>query len=311
MSIAAVKGLYQDLNERFGAKFLLTARLNQDYLENFFSQLRGLDHLYDHPSPIEVKHRFRLLLIARNSVDLNSSNLQRDNESNAEILLDDTDFAVSDYLSVHLLKNADVAINADDRTTSGAYNIDNLTELTVDDIDSLLNNYEVSDQATFDSTESTIPSTNDDELTTEALKYVAGYVAFKVRRDHPELSTPTGQTNQEPTVCSRWIQTLSRGGLRQPSLVWFQTVQSLEREFRSYHGTGLRKEPGVIKTVVMTLVNKYLSASAVKCFIKTRTFIRIQQESCIDQTLCGKENEKSCTGTDNPLEFYNNYRINK
>ena len=138
---------------------------------------------------------------------------------------------------------------------------------------------EVSDQATSGSMESTIPSTNDDELTTEALKYVAGYVAFKVRREHPELGTPTGQTDQEPTVCSRWIQTLSRGGLRQPSLVWFQTVQSLEREFRSYHGTGLRKEPGVIKTLVMTLVNKYSSApaSAVKCFIKTRTFIRMRQ----------------------------------
>ena len=47
MSIAAVKGLYQDLNARFGTNFLLTARLNQDCLENFFSQLHGLGHHYD------------------------------------------------------------------------------------------------------------------------------------------------------------------------------------------------------------------------------------------------------------------------
>ena len=97
-------------------------------------------------------------------------------------------------------------------TTSGTDNSDNLTELTADDIDSLLNNYDVTDQATSGSTESHIPSTSDDELTTEALKYVAGYVSFKVRRDYPELGTPTGQTNSEPNR----IQTLSRGGLRQP-----------------------------------------------------------------------------------------------
>ena len=76
LSITALKGLYEYLKDHHAVKYLLTAQLNQDCLENFFTQLRGLGHHYDHPSPVEAKNRFRLLLLARNSVDLQSSNVQ-------------------------------------------------------------------------------------------------------------------------------------------------------------------------------------------------------------------------------------------
>lgn len=78
MSITALRGLYKSLQSEYCVQYILTARLNQDCLENFFSQLRGIGHHYDHPTPLEVKYRFRLLLIARNCVDLNSSNVRRD-----------------------------------------------------------------------------------------------------------------------------------------------------------------------------------------------------------------------------------------
>ena len=101
MSIAATKGLLKDINTAYGADYILTARLNQDCLENFYSQLRGLGHHYDHPSPIEVRNRFRLLLLTRNSVDLNSSNVQRD--ATADALTDDDDITSSSvYLSVEV-----------------------------------------------------------------------------------------------------------------------------------------------------------------------------------------------------------------
>ena len=89
MSITAVKGLFASLQALYNVQYILTARLNQDCLENFFSQLRGIGHHYDHPTPAEVKHRFRLLLVARNCVDLNNSNVRRDGDTDDNCLLPD------------------------------------------------------------------------------------------------------------------------------------------------------------------------------------------------------------------------------
>jgi len=51
MTITAVKGLFASVQALHNAQYLLTARLNQDCLENFFSYLRGIEHHYDHPKP--------------------------------------------------------------------------------------------------------------------------------------------------------------------------------------------------------------------------------------------------------------------
>jgi hypothetical protein len=78
MSVSAAKLLLDDVRSRYDASYVLTARVNQDCLENFFSEMRGLGHHYDHPTAAEVKHRFRLLVIAINAVDLRNCNVQRD-----------------------------------------------------------------------------------------------------------------------------------------------------------------------------------------------------------------------------------------
>lgn len=78
MSIAALKGLYCQLRRDYDVKYILTASLNQDYLENFFSQIRGLGRHCDHPTPMSVKQHFRLLLISWNSVELDNSNVKGD-----------------------------------------------------------------------------------------------------------------------------------------------------------------------------------------------------------------------------------------
>src|SRR6218665_2540380 len=133
MTITAVKGLFASVQALYNAQYLLTARLNQDCLENFFSQLRGIGHHYDHPTPTEVKHRFRLLIVARNSVDLNSSNVRRDADSNGDSLglpLDDNDSQSDDYLTVNVLSKAYVFLKDADIAQA-----DSLTELSADDID--------------------------------------------------------------------------------------------------------------------------------------------------------------------------------
>jgi hypothetical protein len=113
------------------------------------------------------------------------------------------------------------------------------------------------------------------KVTAEALKYVAGYVAFKLKGQYPDLGVVSSKVINEQTVCSSsWINALSRGGLRQPSAAWFQSIQNLEKEFNRHHGTDLSKESGVIKKLVDKLaVSPSVPQTAIACFIKTRTFI--------------------------------------
>ena len=74
-----------------------------------------------------------------------------------------------------------------------------------------------------------------------------------------------------------WLQTLSYGGLRQPSEYWFNGAQKMENEFRAYHETGLRKHRHVIKSFAnrVSKHNKDVPQAAILLFFRTRTFIRL------------------------------------
>lgn len=63
-----------------------------EHLENFFSQLQGIAHHYDHQTPAEVKHRFWPLIVAQNCVDPSNSNVRRDADNDDSSLhLNDND----------------------------------------------------------------------------------------------------------------------------------------------------------------------------------------------------------------------------
>lgn len=57
ISIKSLQNLFQDLKEVYDISYLLTHKLNQDALENIFSQLRTRGGLNDHPSPLDVLNR--------------------------------------------------------------------------------------------------------------------------------------------------------------------------------------------------------------------------------------------------------------
>jgi hypothetical protein len=64
-SIRALQQLYCDLRNRLRIRYIITRRLNQDCLENLFSQLRSKEGAYDHPTPIAVIYRLRMLILGR------------------------------------------------------------------------------------------------------------------------------------------------------------------------------------------------------------------------------------------------------
>ena len=60
---AALRQLFSYMSEKFKFKFILTYRLNQDVLENFFSAIRAKGGLHDHPTALEFKYRLRSYLL--------------------------------------------------------------------------------------------------------------------------------------------------------------------------------------------------------------------------------------------------------
>lgn len=72
MTNTAMKLLYNDLREHFNIKYILTYRLNQDVLENFFATIRVKGGLHDHPDPLEFRYRLRSYILGRNEGTLSS-----------------------------------------------------------------------------------------------------------------------------------------------------------------------------------------------------------------------------------------------
>lgn len=88
----SLKLLFEDLKIRYNIKYILTYRLNQDVLENFFATIRSKGGLHDHPNPLEFKYRLRSYILGKNEGALSEAgNVEQDDtpdlESNKEILL--------------------------------------------------------------------------------------------------------------------------------------------------------------------------------------------------------------------------------
>lgn len=66
MTNRSVKLLLEDTQRRFSTTYILTYRLNQDVLENFFGAMRAKGGLHDHPDPLQFKYRLRSYILGRN-----------------------------------------------------------------------------------------------------------------------------------------------------------------------------------------------------------------------------------------------------
>ena len=65
-SIRGLQALYEYAKEKFEVRYIMTYKLTQDALENFFAQVRALGRWYDNPTPMEFIYRFRLLIFSKN-----------------------------------------------------------------------------------------------------------------------------------------------------------------------------------------------------------------------------------------------------
>jgi len=57
MSNSSLRNLYEDLKIHYNMQYIITRRLNQDVLENFFSFMIAMGGCNDHPTPVDFKYR--------------------------------------------------------------------------------------------------------------------------------------------------------------------------------------------------------------------------------------------------------------
>lgn len=81
VSIKSLKALLQDLKEKYSVNYIMTHRLNQDVIENLFSQIRTRGGLNDHPTPLDALHRLRILILGKNQCNIKNNQCYGEEES--------------------------------------------------------------------------------------------------------------------------------------------------------------------------------------------------------------------------------------
>lgn len=258
-SINSLFGLYTDMKNA-GASYILTAKLNQDCLENFFSRIRGFGVFYNNPTPFEVKNRIRLLILTGSAnkipLSLGASIVEDKNENEHSASAEPADETVEEFEN---FLSSDLCIKVTNESVD-----------TTGEEDLLLDS-ELSDSAC-----------SSEDVTDDALKYLAGYIAFKCRNIDSNLgSTPTaGKCHLDTELSAKqdWITIISKGGLTSPSPAWLSTICQLEIIFAAFHGPNISRCNRVMGTLTDLIHSKFpeLNKKIVQLYVRTRTFIRIR-----------------------------------
>ncbi len=124
------------------------------------------------------------------------------------------------------------------------------------------------------------------EIPEEPLRYLAGYVAFKLKVSYPDLGQKTGLLNplsEAPT----WIDMLSKGGLMTPTEKLFSAVIVMEERFLQYFWTeGFHTCPNIIQKLIdqLSCLPKCagILEDAIKLFARMRVFITLRDASRVN-----------------------------
>jgi len=85
--------LFPYVQDNYGVQNILTMRITQDCLQNFFSLVRGAGGSYSNPTPVEALHRIKLIILGKHAADRKSFCTQ------------DVENSSTDYNSMSLAKS--------------------------------------------------------------------------------------------------------------------------------------------------------------------------------------------------------------
>lgn len=255
MHINGTRHLLNVLKEN-GLSYLLTSKINQDALENLFSQIRSKGGLNDHPSPLNAIYRLRMIILGKNpGITSNHSNTTDDNKE---------EFMVANAVKSVNLKLGDEHIGEDEIISSDT------------------------DTASENGSQLSNEDKNKVEMDNDAVEYLAGWVAKKHRFNIPGIGSTTTQVNKNNIKNTlghdyeipSWINHVSYGGLIEPSSEFKKIIFRIERLFNKFTKNTINKGPNIVKQ----LTNKILCRMeiedkwkpSIQTYIKQRILIRMK-----------------------------------
>ncbi len=257
ISIDSALELFRKLQMKYDAKFLLLSRCNQDCVENLFSRIRFIGGPNTHPGPVDFSNRLRLIVLGQSTkYVVDTAVVKCDSEAEEEPTIMLSQLMVSGLTETKLVHSStvtEIEIELDGSTDGEERSmIETLVEVEED------KTYEMSLQCSE-----------------EGLKYIAGYLAKKLKFNHPELS---GDGILHPAASSKWIDNLSFGGLTKPSKEFFLLIKKFEEVFEKMHGQDILHETKIIDKLHQKLRTLFplVSDDIIRLYSRTRTHIRIK-----------------------------------
>ncbi len=262
VSIDSAISMRQRLKEEYGAPYLLSSRCNSDCVENFFSRIRYISGANTHPSSVDFKNRFRLVILGQSAEHVvNSAPVEFIREEEDPILL-----------SQQLVEGVGVEKDLDMVGRSETTSQGRVEEQQGEPVEGR------SDESTYARTGTYIvptgPESSEHMTSEEALKFIAGYIAYQKRKEHPKLGVSASMALPH---CP-WIDVLSYGGLTKPSEEWLNQVYGFEEVFKEIHGTGISKDSNLISNLKNTLSTRFpeVDIGLIKFYSKMRIHFRIK-----------------------------------
>lgn len=261
-------------------EYIITNRLNQDLLENFFSFIRlNSSGANNQPSALDFKYRMKRYIFGKFSTTIFCKNTNvTESEQNVSCLTsqltDDhcEEYILSDVLAPYINEVTDLHVEE--------------VFLAVNESNDKENHVPCLNAATYISTleeEQMLKSLDDmeilDNIEAQGLLYIAGYVAYRFRSKYATLGI---QTCELPIVNDQdWLQFISRGKCMYPSSELLKVAHVMNIEFSKYHGSKLRKDKFIFKTLAdiieIALKPIKLPREVLLCLVRTRTYIRVRE----------------------------------
>ena len=246
ISIRSLRQLRTDLNKKYGLTYLLTRRLNQDVLENFFSYIRGMGGANDHPDPLSFVHRLKWHILGRHSEALFTDNTNCEEVAESEAL-------------IPLVKQM---------MEKGAGEVKIAEENVTEECLQLLNDFEVAELV------ESLPEIPEKPLADEGFRYVVGYIAHRYKNKYPGLTETTEEKDS-------WIGMKEEKMLTRPSQNLLDACILANKIFLL---KGLSQEKSLVDNVVekcLKVLGKenVLPKEVVKTFVRTRLFFEVRKKN--------------------------------
>lgn len=285
----SITELYRHVKSTYGVEYILTSRLNQDVLENFFSYIRGMGGANDHPNPLDFVYRLRWYILGKNSAAIFTCNKNTEETMEETCLVKpleknyaeiSNEVCLSNNILLNLVKQVEIPVEKPDEVEESLmaqYDFvePSYTELHLPETEDANSHSDSGDLLSAFEMKETIHE--------EALKFVAGYVAHRFRGKY-QLGVESKEIQIINTNCANWLSFISRGNLLYPNESMLKAAQVMEEEFNKMHGTTLASEKYIFKKLAERAQSRLIVQGlqtvppfeVLLCLSRTRTYIRLR-----------------------------------